>query len=50
MKSKIGPLLLSLMLAIGLWMYVITTVSPNSKTTISNVEVFVTVHLVIISL
>ena len=39
MKSKIGPLLLSLMLAIGLWMYVITTVSPNSKTTISNVEV-----------
>lgn len=39
MKSKIGPLLLSLVLAIGLWMYVITTVSPNSKTTISNVEV-----------
>lgn len=39
MKSKIGPLLLSVVLAIGLWMYVITTVSPNSKTTISNVEV-----------
>lgn len=39
MKSKIGPLLLSLVMAIGLWMYVITTVSPNSKTTISNVEV-----------
>ena len=39
MKSKIGPLLLSVMLAIGLWMYVITTVSPNSKTTISNVDV-----------
>ena len=39
MKNKIGPLLLSVLLAIGLWMYVITTVSPNSKTTISNVEV-----------
>ena len=39
MKSKIGPLLLSVMLAVGLWMYVITTVSPNSKATISNVEV-----------
>lgn len=39
MKSKMGPLLLSVVLAVGLWMYVITTVSPNSKTTISNVEV-----------
>ena len=39
MKSKIGPLLLSVFMAIGLWMYVITTVSPDSKTTISNVEV-----------
>ena len=39
MKSKMGPLLLSIVLAIGLWMYVITTVSPNSKTTISNVDV-----------
>ena len=39
MKSKMGPLLLSIVVAIGLWMYVITTVSPNSKTTISNVEV-----------
>lgn len=39
MKNKIVPLLLSVMLAIGLWMYVITTVSPNSKTTISNVDV-----------
>ena len=39
MKSKIGPLLLSVVLAIGLWMYVITTVSPNSTTTISNIPV-----------
>ena len=39
MKSKIGPLLLSIFMAIGLWMYVITTVSPNSKTTIDNLTV-----------
>ena len=39
MKSKIGPFLLSLLMAVGLWMYVITTVSPNSKTTIGNVQV-----------
>ena len=39
MKNKLGPVLLSIILAVGLWMYVITTVSPNSKTTISNVDV-----------
>jgi hypothetical protein len=39
MKSKIGPILLSLLLATGLWMYVITAVSPDSKTTIGNVQV-----------
>ena len=39
MKNKFGPVLLSIILAVGLWMYVITTVSPNSKTTISNVDV-----------
>lgn len=39
MKSKIWSLLLSVALAILLWMYVITTVSPNSKTTIPNIPV-----------
>ena len=39
MKNKIGPILLSLLVATGLWMYVITAVSPNSKTTIGNVQV-----------
>lgn len=39
MKSKMGPLLLSILMAICLWMYVITTVSPNSKTTIDNLTV-----------
>ena len=39
MKNKIWALLLSLILAIGLWMYVITTVSPNSRTTITNIPV-----------
>ena len=39
MKNKVWSLLLSLALALGLWMYVITTVSPNSKTTISGVPV-----------
>ena len=39
MKGKIGPLLLSVALATMLWMYVITTVSPNSKASFNNVRV-----------
>ena len=39
MKNKIWSLLLSIALATGLWMYVITTVSPNSKTTVQDVPV-----------
>ena len=39
MKNKIWSLLLSLVLAMGLWMYVITTVSPNSQEEISDVPV-----------
>ena len=39
MKSKIWSLLLSIALATGLWMYVITTVSPNSKTTVQDIPV-----------
>ena len=39
MKNKIWSLLLSLCLAICLWMYVITTVSPDSSTTINDIPV-----------
>ena len=39
MKNKIWSLLLSVALATGLWMYVITTVSPNSKTTVQDIPV-----------
>ena len=39
MKNKVWSLLLSVVLAAGLWMYVITTVSPNSQTTVSDVPV-----------
>lgn len=39
MKNKIWSLLLSVMVAVTLWTYVITTVSPNSKTTIPDVPV-----------
>ena len=39
MKSKVWSLLLSVVLATGLWLYVTTTVSPNSKTTISDIPV-----------
>ena len=33
MKRKIGSVLLSLACAFGLWLYVITTVSPGSTDT-----------------
>ena len=39
MKSKVWSLALSVALALGLWLYVITTVSPNSKTTIPDIPV-----------
>ena len=39
MKNKIWSLLLSIVLATGLWMYVTTTVSPDSKTTVSDIPV-----------
>ncbi|MBR4291083.1 MAG: hypothetical protein IKT52_10680 [Oscillospiraceae bacterium] len=39
MKSKFWSLLLSVLVAAGLWLYVITTVSPGSKTTIENIPV-----------
>ena len=37
MKSKIGSILLSLAIAFGLWLYVITYVSPNSEETYYNI-------------
>lgn len=37
MKSKLGSALLSLLIAFGLWIYVITEVSPNSETTIDDI-------------
>lgn len=37
MKNKFGSFLLSLVIAFGLWMYVITEVSPNSETTIDDI-------------
>ena len=39
MKNKFWSLLLSVVLATSLWMYVTTTVSPNSKTTVSDIPV-----------
>lgn len=39
MKSKFWSFLLSVVVAVGLWMYVITTVSPGSTTTIDNIPV-----------
>lgn len=39
MKNKIMSLLLSLAVAVALWAYVITTVSPDSKMTISGIPV-----------
>ena len=39
MKSKVWSLLIAIAAALMLWMYVITTVSPNSKTTIPDIPV-----------
>ena len=40
MKSKLGSFLLSLLIAFGLWMYVITEVSPNSEWTYHDIPVY----------
>lgn len=39
MKNKIGSFLISLLIAFGLWMYVITEVSPNSEWTYYDIPV-----------
>ena len=39
MKSKVWSVALAISVAFGLWLYVITVVSPNSKTTIQNIPV-----------
>ena len=39
MKNKFGSILLSLLIAFGLWMYVITEVSPNSEQTYPDIPV-----------
>lgn len=38
-KNKVASMLLSIAIALGLWMYVITTVSPGSDDTISGIPV-----------
>lgn len=38
-KSKFLSALLSVVIALGLWLYVITTISPNSENTIYNIPV-----------
>lgn len=40
MKNKLGSFLLSLLIAFGLWMYVITEVSPGSEWTYYDIPVF----------
>ena len=39
MKNKFGAILLSVAIAFGLWLYVITYVSPNSEETYYNIPV-----------
>lgn len=39
MKSKIGSILLSVVIAFGMWLYVITSVSPGSTDTYYNIPV-----------
>ena len=39
MKSKVGAVLISVLVAFGLWLYVITTVSPESEASISGIPV-----------
>lgn len=39
MKNKLGSVLLSVLIAFGMWWYVITSVSPGSKQTYNNIPV-----------
>ncbi len=39
MKNRFGSILLSIVIAFGLWLYVITYVSPNSEETYYNIPV-----------
>ncbi len=39
MKSKVGAVLVSVLVAFGLWLYVINTVSPESEASISGIPV-----------
>ena len=39
MKNKVGAALISVLVAFGLWLYVITTVSPESEAAISGIPV-----------
>ncbi|MFR5774134.1 MAG: YbbR-like domain-containing protein [Oscillospiraceae bacterium] len=39
MKNRLGSILLSIVIAFGLWLYVITYVSPNSEETYYNIPV-----------
>ena len=39
MKNKFAAALFSLIVAFGIWLYVITTVSPGSEDTFSNIPV-----------
>lgn len=39
MKNKFASVVLSALIAFGLWMYVITEVSPNSETTIDDIPI-----------
>ena len=39
MKNKLSTLILSLLIAFGMWIYVITSVSPGSEETFHNIPV-----------
>ncbi len=39
MKNKLGSILISIVVALGMWLYVITVVSPGSKATFYNIPV-----------
>ena len=47
MKNRFGSILLSIVIAFGLWLYVITYVSPNSEETYYNIPVVL--HLTVMS-
>ena len=47
MKSKIGYIALSVLIAFGLWLYVITSVSPGSEETYDDVPVILSAETVL---